>query len=97
MKLVDVAPADLDTVRRILRDHAPRLEARAFRSRISRIARKTSDLDLALITAAPLGAARMATLKAAFTGSDLPFRVDFVCCAGAPEDFRTAIERGYAV
>ena len=92
MQPVDVAPADLETVRRILREHAPGIEARAFGSRLSGTARETSDLDLALMTGEPLDAARMAALKAAFTGADLPFRVDIVDWANASRDFRSVIE-----
>ena len=91
---VDAAPADLETVRRILREHAPGLEARAFGSRVSWTARETSDLDLALMTDEPLDAARMAALRSAFTDSRLPFRVDVVDWAGASDSFREAIESG---
>ena len=84
-------PAGLDTVRRILRDHAPGLEARAFGSRVSWTAQETSDLDLVLMTESPLDAGRMAALRAAFSGSDLPFRVDVADWAAVSEDFRGII------
>lgn len=93
MKPVDIAPADLETVRNILREHAPGLEARAFGSRVSWTARETSDLDLALMTTEPLDAARIAALSAAFTDSDLPFRVDVVDWAGVSENFRKTVEK----
>ena len=92
---VDAAPADLETVRRILREHAPGLEARAFGSRVSWTARETSDLDLALMTDEPLDAARMAALRSAFTDSRLPFRVDVVDWAGVSDGFRKVIESEY--
>ena len=93
MRPVDVTPADLETVRNILREHAPGLEARAFGSRVSWTARETSDLDLALMTPEPLDATRMAALRAAFTDSDLPFRVDIVDWAGVSGNFRQAVEK----
>ena len=96
MRPIDLPPADLDTVRRILRDHAPGVEARAFGSRVSWTARDTSDLDLVLMTESPLDAGRMAALRAAFTGSNLPFRVDVADWAAVSEDFRAIIEREYA-
>ena len=95
MRPVDAAPADLETVRRILREHAPGLEARAFGSRVSWAARETSDLDLVLMTNEPLGAARMAVLRSAFTDSRLPFRVDVVDWAGVSDSFRKVIESEY--
>ena len=97
MRPIDIGPADLETVRRILREHTPRLEVRAFGSRVSWTARETSDLDLALMTAEPLSIARMAQLKAAFTASDLPFRVDIVDWASTSESFRKVIERDHVV
>ena len=70
MRPIDLPPAGLDTVRRILRDHAPGLEARAFGSRVSWTARETSDLDLVLMTESPLDAGRMAALRAGNNSSD---------------------------
>lgn len=96
MKPVDIAPADLETVGRILREHAPGLEVCAFGSRVSWTARETSDLDLALMTTEPLDVARIAVLSAAFTDSDLPFRVDVVDWASTSKTFRKAIENNCA-
>ena len=97
MRPIDIAPADLETVRCILREHAPGLEVRAFGSRVSFKARETSDLDLALLTEEPLSIARMTNLKAAFTKSYLPFRVDIVDWASASENFQKVIEREHVV
>ena len=91
MTPIDVRPADLDTVRCILREQVPDLEVHAFGSRVAWNARETSDLDLALMTAEPLGIDRTARLRAAFTDSDLPFRVDIVDWATASESFRQRI------
>ena len=97
MRPIDIAPADLETVRCILREHAPELEVRAFGSRVSFTARETSDLDLALLTEEPLSIARMTNLKATFTKSYLPFRVDIVDWASASESFQKVIEREHVV
>ena len=91
MTPIDVRPADLDTVRRILREHVPALEVHAFGSRVAWNARETSDLDLALMTAKPLSIDRTVRLRAAFTDSDLPFRVDIVDWATISESFRQRI------
>ena len=91
MRPIDIGPADLKTVRRILREHVPALEVRAFGSRVSWNARETSDLDLAVMTDEPLGIDCTAELRAAFTDSDLPFRVDIVDWATASENFRKRI------
>ena len=97
MRPIDIALADLETVRSILREHAPGLEVRAFGSRVSWTARETSDLDVALLTEEPLSIARMTNLKAAFTKSYLPFRVDIVDWASTSENFRKVIEREHVV
>ena len=97
MRPIDIAPADLETIRCILREYAPGLEVRAFGSRVSWTARETSDLDVALLTEEPLSIARMTNLKAAFTKSYLPFRVDIVDWASTSENFRKVIEREHVV
>ena len=97
VKPIDIAPADLETVRCILREHVPELEVHAFGSRVSWTARETSDLDVALLTEEPLSIARVTNLKAAFTKSYLPFRVDIVDWAGASENFRKVIESEHVV
>ena len=97
MRPIDAGPAEWEAVRRILRDHAPGIEVRAFGSRVSWTARETSDLDLVLMTEEPLEAMRLAALRAAFTDSGLPFRVDVVDWASASEAFRRVIEREYVM
>ena len=97
MNPIDIRPADLATVRRVLREHVHSLEVRVFGSRVTWNARETSDLDLALMTDEPLTVARMADLRAAFTGTELPFRVDIVDWASTPEAFRKVIEAEYVV
>ena len=87
------APADLETVRRILHEQTPELEVRVFGSRVSWTARGTSDLDLALMTNEPLDIGSMTALRSAFTESDLPFRVDIVDWASISKSFRKVIEK----
>ncbi len=97
MTPIDIRPADLETVRRILREHVPGLEVRAFGSRVAWHARETSDLDLALMTDEPLAIDCTAALRAAFTDSDLPFRVDIVDWATTSQSFRSKIHAHHVV
>lgn len=97
MRPIDANPTDLKTVRKILDAHVPKIEVRAFGSRVSWTARETSDLDLALMTDEPLDTLQMALLREAFTNSDLPFRVDIVDWATTSSRFRKVIERDYVV
>ncbi len=97
VRQIDIAPAELETVRRILCEHMPGLEVRVFGSRVSWATRATSDLDLALMTDETLCIDHIAELKASFTKSDLPFRVDIVDWASTSESFREVIERDHVV
>ena len=92
MTPIDITPADLKTVRRILREEVPDLKVRVFGSRVSWTARENSDLDLVLMTKEPLDISRMAKLKESFSESNLPFRVDVVDWADTSESFQKIIE-----
>lgn len=69
----------------------------AFGSRVKHTAKPYSDLDLAVISDAPLTLARMAAITDAFAISDLPIRVDVVDWASASDDFRQIIAQNKVV
>jgi predicted nucleotidyltransferase len=94
---LDLSPPNLQEVKAILRAHVPDIEVRAFGSRVAGGARKTSDLDLALMTEAPLDLDRLGALRDALSESDLPFRVDLVDWARTGEDFRRVISQRFVV
>ncbi len=89
---IDVEPRDLEAVTAILGRLVPEYEVRAFGSRVRGKARKTSDLDLAIMTDLPLSIERTAELRDAFRESDLPFRVEFLDWAVTDERFRKIVE-----
>lgn len=89
--MIDVAPRHLETIKAILRRHVPDREVWAFGSRAARTAKKYSDLDLAVVGAAPLTLGQMAALENDFDESELPFKVDVVDWATASESFRRII------
>lgn len=90
-----LTPQEIAEVKQILRTRLPGVEVRAFGSRVAGKPRKTSDLDLALMTAEPLDFGTLGELRDAFTESDLPFRVDLVDWATTDSSFRRIIERRY--
>ena len=47
--MIDLNPNDLKTVQRILAEHVPECEVRAFGSRVTWTAKDYSDLDLAVV------------------------------------------------
>ncbi|MDE0070598.1 MAG: nucleotidyltransferase domain-containing protein [Caldilineaceae bacterium] len=74
--MIYLSPNHLKTVKRILAEHVPACEVRAFGSRVTRCARVYSDLDLAVVGVTALDRSTLARLKEAFEESDLPIQVD---------------------
>lgn len=97
MSLIDIKPADLETVCRILREHVTGFEVRAFGSRVSWTTREASDLDLAIMTNKPMQCMQLARMERAFSESNLPFRVDVVDWASTSTKFRKRIEEDCVV
>ena len=81
-------------VGRILARHLePQVKVYAFGSRVhGHNLKPFSDLDLCLRADAPVPAAILSKLNAAFEDSNLPFKVDVVDWNAISPEFRTAIE-----
>jgi type I restriction enzyme S subunit len=91
---IDLPAAHLALVTRLLAEHVPGCEVRAFGSRVDGTARRFSDLDLAVMGAgASPDAAALHRLREAFEESDLPIRVDVVDWRAAGPAIRAAVER----
>ncbi len=95
--MIDVTPAELETVRRILLQHVPECEVRAFGSRARWIAKSYSDLDLVVLGEGILNLHRLNRLREAFEASTLRFRVDVVDWHATSPGFRRIIEQNYVV
>ncbi len=94
---VDIAPEQLAIVLDILRRHVPDREVWAFGSRARRVAKRYSDLDLAVISTEPLSLSTGARLADEFSDSDLPWRVDVLDWATTSAAFRQIVERDKVV
>jgi len=94
---IQIEPRDLASVQRILAEQVPEYEVWAFGSRARGNAQKFSDLDLAVVTRTPLPLDRYLDLRAAFSDSRLPIRVDVVDLAAADAAFRGLIEGEHVV
>jgi type I restriction enzyme S subunit len=90
--MLDLEPRHRDLVRAILQRHVAGVEVRAFGSRANGRARRASDLDLLLMTKAPLEPVVLARLKDDLTESDLPFRVDVLDAADVGASFLATIK-----
>ena len=95
--MIDLNPNHLATVERILTEHVPECEVRAFGSRATWTSKDYSDLDLAIVGNGPLDRRTLGRLKEAFEDSDLPIRVDVLDWHSISESFRKVIERDYVV
>jgi len=95
--MIDIKPTHLQTIKRILAEHVPDCEVRAFGSRVRGKVKGYSDLDLAVVCQNDLRAERLRHLKEAFEESDLPFRVDVLDWKRISESFRKVIEQSYEV
>ncbi|MHB9028630.1 MAG: nucleotidyltransferase family protein [Candidatus Latescibacterota bacterium] len=87
----------LKIIEDILERYAPEYEVRAFGSRVTRTAKKHSDLDLAVAGRERIDPKRLDRLKEAFEESDLPFRVDVLDWNAISPEFRKIIEKKYEV
>jgi predicted nucleotidyltransferase len=94
--MIDLPPAQLATVKSILAKHAPGLKVVAFGSRVRGTPKPYSDLDLCIMSDVPLSLEALSSLRAAFSESDLPIRVDIVDWSTTEDAFRRIIE-GQAV
>lgn len=90
--MIDLSPHYLETVKRILRDHVPDREVKAFGSRATWTAMDYSDLDLLVLGDSELDSATLSRLNEAFEESDLPMCVDVVDWHGISPEFRKLIE-----
>lgn len=94
---IAITDAERRIVLEIVDRHLAGMEVWAFGSRVTGTAKPWSDLDLALISDAPIGMTQMAGLRDAFSESDLPWKVDLVDWSVTTPEFRELIEREYAV
>ncbi len=95
--MIDLSPQHLATVERILAEHVPQCEVRAFGSRVRWTAKDYSDLDLAVVCEGELDRRLLERLQEAFVESDLPMRVDVLDWWRIEESFREVIGERYEV
>jgi len=95
--MIDLAPRHLEMVQRILAEHVPDCEVRAYGSRVRGTAKPHSDLDLTVAGAEKLPRDRVRLLSEAFEDSTLPFRVECQDWHTISPAFRRVIEEKYEV
>ena len=89
--MIDISSVHLNIVLNILKKHVPDVEVRVFGSRVGKITKKYSDLDIVLVDIKEVSSVKIATLKEEFSESDLPFRVDVLDWYTTSENFKNII------
>ena len=90
--MIDLNSKHLETIQRILAEHVPKCEVRAFGSRVKWAAKDYSDLDLAIVGSEPLSRRQLRQLKEAFEESNLPIQIDAVDWQSLSDGFKKVIE-----
>ena len=92
LKNIDLTAKQRKSIKDLLRQHLPGVEAWAYGSRAKFSSRPNSDLDM-VVFATPEQKGYVANLAEAFEESDLPFRVDLFIWDEVPERFHKNIQR----
>ncbi len=95
--MIDLNSKHLETIQRILAEHVPKCEVRAFGSRVKWTAKDYSDLDLAVVGSELLSRRQLRRLTEAFEESDVPIRVDVVDWQSLSDWFKQVIAAEYKV
>ncbi len=88
---------DLQIILQILAAQLPDRPIYAFGSRALGLARRRSDLDMAVGGTTPLSLRQRALLNLDFEESDLPIKVDIVDLNSITPEFRRRIERDFVM
>lgn len=91
--MIHLLPSDLDIVKSVLKRRVPDCAVWAFGSRVNGTPRPFSDLDLAIVSRAPLSLGVLAELAEDFDESSLSFKVDLLDWASTDPSFRARISQ----
>lgn len=84
--MIDLKPDHVPIVSRILAEHVPDFEVRAFGSSVTGTATEYSDLDSAVVGDGPLEVRVISRLNGAFEESSLPMQVDVLDWHSIPDN-----------
>ena len=93
--MIDLSVNQLAIVQKILAKQLPTTKVWVFGSRIKGTTKPYSDLDLVLLTEAPLTIRQQRELEEAFSDSDLPFKVDLIDWTSCSDNFKQIISVHY--
>lgn len=90
--MIDVAEKDMALLQEILCAHLTGAKIWAFGSRTKGVAKRGSDLDLAIDNGSPMDFSSKARLSNALDEAPLPFNVDLVDLHAISPEFRALID-----
>ncbi len=89
--MIDISEKDRRIILDVLTRLVPGVRAKAFGSRVHGRAKPWSDLDLALISDAPIPPETMMRIRLELSDSDLPWRVDVLDWGEVDDSFRAVV------
>jgi predicted nucleotidyltransferase len=90
--MIDLLPAYIDIIKRIINRYIPNSEIKIFGSRANNSSNNNSDIDIAIISNKKIDLKTLAKIKMAFEESDIPYRVDIIDYMSASENFKKIID-----
>ena len=90
--MLQLEPSYIQIVKTILQKYIPEKHVLIFGSRVTNTFKPHSDIDLCVMSEHPLPFEKLASLRDAFSESDLPIRVDIVEWASITPEFRSIIK-----
>ena len=88
-----IAIPELDTIIDIIRSEMPGATLILFGSRLTGDARPDSDLDIAIVSPAPVDLLRLSEIKEKLSNSSIPYLVDIVDYQRVSPEFQLVIDQ----
>jgi len=89
--MIDLDHDSLKIVKKIIKQHLPNAEVKAFGSRVKGTAKAFSDLDLVIFSDKKIAIDKMNEIKFAFSDSNLPILVDIIDWNAISAEFQAKI------
>jgi predicted nucleotidyltransferase len=95
--MLGLTEQNLKIIKTFLNLYVPDCEVRVFGSRVNGLAKKFSDLDLAIVGKDKINFNTLGSLRELFMASDLPFSVDILDWHSISKSFQKNIEANFYI
>lgn len=93
--MIQISKAEQNYIYNVLKNHLPDAKFWVFGSRVKGTAKQYSDVDIAIMSDAPVDLLALSTLEEEFANSDLLFKVDLVDWHRISKEFQELITDEY--